>query len=50
MFDAVSGAEVANTELVAVHMDLVRRESSPFPETIRETVASFIGTAGDEQD
>jgi len=34
MFHAESGAEAANTELVAVHMDSATRKATPFPQSI----------------
>ena len=42
MTDCETGEEVADTELVAVHLDLTTRTSRPFPEAIRQRAAELI--------
>ncbi len=42
MYDAETDIEAANTELVALHMDLDTRKSFPFPEEIVNNCKAFI--------
>ena len=42
MYNCESGAEVANTELKAVHMDLTVRKSCPFPDPIRQRCRALL--------
>ena len=45
MYNAETGVETANTEIVALHMDLVIRKSCPFPTNIVEKCTAFIEAA-----
>ncbi len=42
MFNAETEAEVARTELVAVHLDRAARRSAPLPQAIKEKCKSLI--------
>jgi len=47
MYNAESGVEAANSELIALHMDMAIRRSCPFPSAVVRNCEAFIARASE---